>query len=424
MPASLTSTGASNRSRSIASRRRCSTRAPELDQERQRLEARREPERRRSPRAGRPCRTPKPSATSPPAAFRPRAISTRGPSSGWTMEQDVERARGDVYAVVNTLTALHAAAQSAGAQRERAVESEQRFALESRELTAELEPGASRAAVVRAQLRRAQEELEAARLARGARETELASARIEHEWRARDVRTREQELARTSSPAAIARGDGRPPRRFRRCCAHGAGERERQGWADGRARRLPGSRAALRTCGRGVPGRPAPARAGRAARARLCRPAADSPGGCRSLRLRRGRRTARTFERQEEPTRGVQTSEVPVGAVRLQDVVRIGGPFSGALRAAIGEAWISESFDAASRVAPFVPFPVATLEGDVFRGRHIVTGGDKAEARGILATKRRSRSCANACDRARRAGDPGRGDRPVRADDRPRDGGD
>ena len=32
-------------------------------------------------------------------------------------------------------------------------------------------------------------------MARAARESELASARLEHEWRSRDVRTREQELA-------------------------------------------------------------------------------------------------------------------------------------------------------------------------------------------------------------------------------------
>ena len=44
-------------------------------------------------------------------------------------------------------------------------------------------------------LRRAQDALEATRVARAARESELASARIEHEWRARSVRTREQELA-------------------------------------------------------------------------------------------------------------------------------------------------------------------------------------------------------------------------------------
>ncbi len=37
--------------------------------------------------------------------------------------------------------------------------------------------------------------MEATRLARAARESELASARIEHEWRARMVRSREHELA-------------------------------------------------------------------------------------------------------------------------------------------------------------------------------------------------------------------------------------
>src|SRR5205085_4337474 len=45
-------------------------------------------------------------------------------------------------------------------------------------------------------LRRAQEAIEATRLARSARESELASARIEHEWRSRALRARGQELAR------------------------------------------------------------------------------------------------------------------------------------------------------------------------------------------------------------------------------------
>jgi len=74
--------------------------------------------------------------------------------------------------------------------------------------------------------------------------------------------------------------------------------------------------------------------------------------------------------------------------VRLQSVVRVDGPFAPALRAAMGEALIADSFETASRVAQDVPVPVATVEGDVFRGRYIVTGGDKAEARGILGTKR------------------------------------
>src|SRR4030095_6664197 len=32
--------------------------------------------------------------------------------------------------------------------------------------------------------------------------------------------------------------------------------------------------------------------------------------------------------------------------------------------------------------------PIATINGDVFRGSHLVSGGAKAESRGILATKR------------------------------------
>src|SRR6185436_17197252 len=44
-------------------------------------------------------------------------------------------------------------------------------------------------------LRRAHEAIEAVRIARSARESELASARIEHEWRARSVRSREHDLA-------------------------------------------------------------------------------------------------------------------------------------------------------------------------------------------------------------------------------------
>ena len=54
-------------------------------------------------------------------------------------EQDVERARADVYAVVNTVTALTAAIQSSGTQRERAVETERRLDIEAAELAAEVD---------------------------------------------------------------------------------------------------------------------------------------------------------------------------------------------------------------------------------------------------------------------------------------------
>jgi chromosome segregation protein len=80
--------------------------------------------------------------------------------------------------------------------------------------------------------------------------------------------------------------------------------------------------------------------------------------------------------------------DVPAGAIPLESVVRVGGPFPAAVQAVLRGALVTESFETAARIAPLVPFPVVTLEGDVFRGRHLVTGGDKAESRGILATKR------------------------------------
>jgi chromosome segregation protein len=78
----------------------------------------------------------------------------------------------------------------------------------------------------------------------------------------------------------------------------------------------------------------------------------------------------------------------PSGSVMLSSVVKVGGPFPNAIQAVMGGALIADSFEAASRIAPKVPYPVVTLEGDVFRGKYVVTGGEKSEARGILGTKR------------------------------------
>ena len=252
-------------------------RANELDQERQHLEARREPERlalegRRQ--AVVEAETRRDAATG--VAQAAAEDYARAQQAIEAVEQDVEQARADVYAVLNTVTALNAAIQSAGAQRERAVQSEQRFDMESRELAAELEKVGGERQTSGEQLRRAQDGLDAARVAKAARESELASARIEHEWRARDAAVPRARARRHRRPSAIARGAGRAPRRLRRRRAHGARQRERPRRPDGCARRLPRSRTPLRARGRSVPGRPAAARAGRADRTRVRGAAARS----------------------------------------------------------------------------------------------------------------------------------------------------
>ena len=160
------------------------TRAGELEHERQQLDARREPE--RLALEGRRQAALEADARRDEAATIARAAAedyARAQQAIEAVEQDVEQARSDVYAVANTLTALTAALQSSGAQRERAVEAAQRFAVETRDLEQELEQVRGERGAAAEQLHRAQDALEAARVARAARESELASARIEHEWR-------------------------------------------------------------------------------------------------------------------------------------------------------------------------------------------------------------------------------------------------
>ena len=269
------------------------------------------------------------------------------------VEQDVERARGDVYAVVNTLTALHAAV---AVGRARSASAPWNRSSGSRWSRASWPPSSSRCALERQssaeQLRRAQEGLEAARLARGRERVGAGQrARIEHEWRARDVRAREQELAGLSARL----------RSLEEMDAH------RAGFADAARMVLVNANGKVGQMGALADFLEVEPRYERAVEAclgdllqhvlverlehvsaglRLIRQ--EDAGRCGFIvgqpdggRSNDGDRTA------EVQTAEVQTSEVPVGTVRLQDVVRVGGPFAGALRAAIGEA-----LDCASRSTP------------------------------------------------------------------------
>ncbi len=95
-----------------------------------------------------------------------------------------------------------------------------------------------------------------------------------------------------------------------------------------------------------------------------------------------------------------ETGAHPEGLVPLSEVVRVSGPAAGAIHAVLALAWIAPDFDAASAASralsdaastgPSGPLrgSIVTLDGDVFRGAHVIEGGVPAEARGILATKR------------------------------------
>ncbi len=392
-------------------------RAAELLAEKQQLEARREPE--QLALDGRRL------AASEAAAARDEAAAlaseagdeyARAQQAIEALEQDVERARADVYAVLNTITALNAAHDNAGAQRERAMATAGRLELEASELAAELEKARAQRQMAAEAWRRAQDGLDAARVARAARESELASARIEHEWRSRDVRTREQDVAamtaRLHSLEEIDTHRSGFADAARMVLVNANGKVGQMGALADFLEVEPKYERAVEAClgdllQHVVVERLDHVSAGlkliRQENAGRCgfivgRPDDGSAvatysgdGGGSFVETPMGS-FGGTFAGDAMAAAGGDQpsglSMIPAGAVALTSVVRIGGPFPQAVQAVMGGALIAESFEAASRIAPTVPYPVATLEGDVFRGRHVVTGGDKAESRGILATKR------------------------------------
>src|SRR5262249_26694056 len=68
--------------------------------------------------------------------------------------------------------------------------------------------------------------------------------------------------------------------------------------------------------------------------------------------------------------------------------VRITGPAADAIRGAIASTGIARDFDSARRAAEGSSAPIVTLDGEVFHGVSVVEGGTRAEARGILTTRR------------------------------------
>ena len=203
-------------------------------------------------------------------------------------EQDVERARAEVYAVVNTVTALTAALDAAAAQRERAAEM--------------LADSKSRPPISRTEHERAIARAHAAANAltrlRTRRSTPPKSRarRASRSWRARAPST-------NGAPATCARASTSSPSLSARLRSLEELDAHRAGFSDaarmvlvqangrvgqmGAARRHHRGAAALRARRRSVPGRSAAARARPPARPRRCGPGARARARRRPVRLRR-----------------------------------------------------------------------------------------------------------------------------------------
>ena len=85
----------------------------------------------------------------------------------------------------------------------------------------------------------------------------------------------------------------------------------------------------------------------------------------------------------------------------VSDVLRVSGPHAATILKVIPEAYVAESFEQAVTFSHETFAPIATIEGDVLRGPHLVAGGAKVESRGILATRREIKELRERVERDR-----------------------
>jgi chromosome segregation protein len=296
------------------------------------------------------------------------------------LEADVEAARSEVFAAVNATTALGHAMEHAAMARARMVEQIAALGYEDRDLEIEAERTTAEGARAADALGRAHSAMHGLRVDRAARESELAGARAEREARAQDLRNREHDLAalvaRLTSleelDAARAQyGDG-----ARLILAESPDEVAQMGSV---ADYLEVDRRYERTV---------EACFGDLLQHVVVPSHAHAAAGLALVRERSAGRVGFVIAGTPARSLPAHVTESPDSVTPLAALARVSGPAAEAIRAAIATAWVADDFEAARIASSALPGTVVTLDGDVFRSADVVEGGLRAEARGILATKR------------------------------------
>jgi chromosome segregation protein len=295
-------------------------------------------------------------------------------------DTSVEAARRSVFAAINAATALRHALEHAASQRERVGETLAKLDVESGDVRREQETVHAARMAAAAALGQAQAALEQVHLDTAARESELVAARAEYEDRLRGVRDREQELARTearlSSLVELDATRGEFGDAARMVLVQANGKVSQQGAVadyldvDRRYER------AVEACLGDLLQHVIVERHDQAA-CGLALVREQDAGRCGFVVIDPGSNGFHPRDMIRMP-----------GIVPLTDVLRIVGPHVATIQKVVPEAYVADSFEQAVVMSRQTSAPVATLDGDVLRGPHLVSGGAKAESRGILATKR------------------------------------
>ena len=296
------------------------------------------------------------------------------------LDANVDAARSDVFAALNAATALRHVMEHAAAQRERVGETLGKLDVEADDLQREQERVAASQSAAAEALARAETALEQVRVEAATRESELMAARTVYEERLRGVREHAQELARIEARLASLIELEASRREFgdaaRMVLVQANGKVSQQGAVadyldvDRRYER------AVEACLGDLLQHVIVERHDQAA-CGLALVREHDAGRCGFVVIDPG---SNGFHPRE-------ALRVP-GIVPLSDVLRVGGPHVTTIQKVVPEAYVAESFEQAVAMSRQTSALVATLEGDVLRGPHVVCGGTKAESRGILATKR------------------------------------
>ena len=298
------------------------------------------------------------------------------------LDGDVEAARSDVFAAVNAATALQHAIEHASASHEKLGESMAKLEAEAADLAIESQGLEAERARLDGAERETKAALEGARTACGEREAELAAVRRERDGLAGDLRGREQGLAGLTGRLTSLRDL----------------EATRAGYTDAARLLLSADDAGVRHLGsvadhlEVAPGRERAVEAclGDLLQHVVVASRSDAEAGIAFVRSRGAGRVG--FLVVEGADGAAPAPDAPAASLEsVADVVEVAGPAAAAVGAAIAGHWLAPSFDAAAKAAELTDAPVATPEGDVFRGPARVDGGAKAEALGLLAAKREIR---------------------------------
>lgn len=297
-------------------------------------------------------------------------------------EREVDTARGAVFHNLNAQTTLRHAIERAEEARNRIADGVARLDVEANDLRIETERLTLERERAAEELRVAQEALEVTQAARAAAETALGTARVEREWRVRDARNLEREQAATAARLksleeldAARAGYGDAARMV--LASHEVGITHHGAVAD----HLEVDREYERVV--------------EACFSELLQHVVvdreeDAERGLTFVREHKAGRCGFLVVNPSTPAdQFAPASSAPSSAGQsVLAGIRINGPYADVIRRALGDVLLAESFNEAAALSATSGVPAATRGGDVFRGGHLVMGGVRDDARGILATKR------------------------------------